>query len=335
MKAPGSARPPGLTDSQATPDVDVISRLLKSILTPDQTLIGVSEIDRKDGRAVFRADIGFAESARPDLFVVAKRFTGPGRAERLYRTLASLYGAVFNPTSVLVSPRPLAYWDDLAVVVYEPVLGTPMHQLSPPEAAEEAARGAARWLATLHSSGIDQDRTLDVANEVANGHLWAEMVATVLGPSTTRIAQLADEVTAMLPALCLSTEAVLHKDFHYEHVLVGSAPKSGPVFGVIDLDETRRGDPAFDLAHFCSYLALADFRNGGSRFGAAARTFLDEYRCRTGWNPNEQFAFFGALLGLKQAKQIVTGRGPQVRPPQQRWAAEVDFVVEAALARIQ
>ena len=42
----------------------------------------------------------------------------------------------------------------------------------------------------------------------------------------------------------------IHKDFHTGHLLVGDS------VWVIDLDEARQGDRAFDLAHFCAYLEL-------------------------------------------------------------------------------
>ena len=42
---------------------------------------------------------------------------------------------------------------------------------------------------------------------------------------------------------------------------------------VIDLDEARQGDPAFDLGHFSAYADLLD----GEEPGALAVMFLDEY----------------------------------------------------------
>jgi aminoglycoside phosphotransferase (APT) family kinase protein len=97
-----------------------------------------------------------------------------------------------------------------------------------------------------------------------------------------------DAVDAVVP---------LHKDFHAGHVLVGDHTC------VIDFDEARMGDPAFDVAHFCTYL---------DQLGAShlVEWFLDSYSAASGWVDKGSLAPFRAYTCLKIAKQAVAGSGP-------------------------
>ena len=109
-------------------------------------------------------------------------------------------------------------------------------------------------------------------------------------------------------------EVPIHKDFHPGHVLVGDD------LCVVDLDEARRGDPAFDVAHFCCYLELGGGYGGSS--GPAA--FLDEYAVATGWTDKGTYDPFCAYTWLKIAKQRTLGRGPCRATATARRAAEVE-----------
>jgi aminoglycoside phosphotransferase (APT) family kinase protein len=120
----------------------------------------------------------------------------------------------------------------------------------------------------------------------------------------------------------------IHKDFHYQHVIVGSR------LGLLDLDEMRFGDPAFDLAHFCQYLELLAVREHWppEAVEPLTRAFLAEYARRTGWKTDGRFRFFAACACLKIAKQLATERGvwPRPRGPEQR--AQLAFALERGLS---
>ena len=76
---------------------------------------------------------------------------------------------------------------------------------------------------------------------------------------------------------------------------------------VIDLDEARQGDPAFDLAHFRSYVQLL---GGEQTPGGLADAFLEEYAAATGWTDHGSLAPFEAYAWLKIARQWTAAAAP-------------------------
>ena len=118
----------------------------------------------------------------------------------------------------------------------------------------------------------------------------------------------------------------VHKDFHYGHTLF-----DGGRLVVIDLDEARWGDPAFDVAHYLANLRLLAVREG---MACAERdrlqsAFLDTYASQTGYRPDARHHFFHAYTCVKIAKQLARGRGPAPAPV----GAERDRQVERILQK--
>jgi aminoglycoside phosphotransferase (APT) family kinase protein len=112
----------------------------------------------------------------------------------------------------------------------------------------------------------------------------------------------------------------IHKDFQYEHVIVG------PSVAVVDLDEARMGDPAFDVAHFLTYLELLAFRSSvpSSDRDEWAEAFLTGYGAAL---EPERLRWYRAYTTVKIAKQLATGSGPHPRPPTAAAAAEAAFML--------
>jgi aminoglycoside phosphotransferase (APT) family kinase protein len=119
-----------------------------------------------------------------------------------------------------------------------------------------------------------------------------------LAESARRLASGWAEVARTLPDV---RAAPIHKDFHAGHVLLGEST------WVIDLDEARQGDPAFDVAHFSGYLDVA-FEQPHS--GRLADLFVREYAAETGWRDPGTFEPHLAYTWLKIAKQWAVGTGP-------------------------
>ena len=63
--------------------------------------------------------------------------------------------------------------------------------------------------------------------------------------------RLASQWATSGPPSPAGAQVPIHKDFHAGHLLIDDS------VWVIDLDEARHGDRAFDLAHFCAYLEFA------------------------------------------------------------------------------
>lgn len=236
-----------------------------------------------------------------------KQFADPSQAARLHRTWAALESLNLGPSAGV--PRLVGLVEDLGIVLYVPANGRPLSaHLASPDAGE-ALRRAAEWLARLHAAPIVLDRRLDLEHEVENACLWAERV----GAAHPQVARAARRLGGQLAACAATVEAdmdvPIHKDFHADHVLVGAR------LVVIDFDEMRIGHRAFDLAHFCLYLRLAEIRSGRpGRFAPLQRAFLTEYEARTGWSADDRFGFFWAYCCLKVAKQLAASTGVRPRP---------------------
>jgi len=254
--------------------------------------------------------------------VFGKAYADAGGAERSFEIFRRVHDAL--PGRV---PQPIGVVADLALVLYQPLDGRPLDDFAGTDEMTDALGRAGAWLADLHGATVALDRTLDPVHEAENVGLWADSVATAEQGLAAEIAALTAELATEVPAT-VERAVPIHKDFHYQHVIVGAD------VGVVDLDEARMGDPAFDLAHFCANLHLLALRTGT---GAAAedgwlRAFLTAYAARSDWVPGTAFRWYTAYTFVKIAKQLVSGSGPRPRPFGEAQASEVTHVVREGLA---
>jgi len=241
--------------------------------------------------------------------VVGKVFAEPQRAQLVYEHLRVLSEAM-PATQGLGVPEPLALLPERGLVVYRHGEGTPLSGIHDPAEALRGVQAAARWLAQLHSSEVTLPRRVDLAQEVKTTREWAELIASLYPWAAARARWVADHWAAQAAAPRRGRAVPLHRDFHPGHVLVGDR------ICVIDLDEARQGDAAFDIAHFCAYVELlmgvpADHGSEGTLSAASlASAFVEEYAAATGWADTGSVAGFTAYTWLKIAKQWATAAGP-------------------------
>jgi aminoglycoside phosphotransferase (APT) family kinase protein len=284
-------------------DVRHMSGVLARALAPTTpgradaiTVESATELASASGRrAVVRYRVRGLDGPTPSL-VVGKVFVEPRRAVLLHQHLLLLSSAPVGTAPSV--PEPLAHVPDLGLVVYRHREGTPLSTVTDPVRLQAGVRGAARWLACLHSCEVELPRSLSLDTEVASTRAWAALIGR-LHPDLAEPAQrLADGWSA--GAVANGRAVPLHKDFHPGHVLVGDG------LHVIDLDEARQGDPAFDLGHFSAYAALLD----RGRPAVLASAFLEEYAAATGWVDRGSLASFRAYAWLKIARQWASGAAP-------------------------
>lgn len=283
-------------------DLHRMTRLLAPVLGPiaasDRVeVMSAQELAVARGRRrVVRYAIAGLDAAGPT-DVVAKVFEEPRRAELLHRHLRVLSAGPFA-TGRWTVPQPLGYLPERALVLYRAGSGVPLSSLLDDAAAEQGVVEAARWLARLHRSGALLPRVLDTTREIGSALQWAATLAAhdaELHRPALRLASRWATVGPPGPAAVVP----LHKDFHPGHVLVDEQ------VCVLDLDEARLGDPAYDVAHFCAYLKC-----GGHRAGDLRGAFVAEYARLTGGVDDVAFARFSAYTWLKIAKQLATRAGP-------------------------
>jgi hypothetical protein len=102
---------------------------------------------------------------------------------------------------------------------------------------------------------------------------------------------------------------------------------------VIDLDEMRAGDPAFDIAHFGANLRLLALREQmpGAELALLESAFLAGYNSLLPYEPDLRHEFFHVYSCIKIAKQLVGGRGPAPVPTAAERSSQVDLILAEGL----
>ena len=262
--------------------------------------------------------------------LIGKIYADRERARRLHSLLAELHALDLAGQECGV-PRPIAYIPELGMAIYVAAGGRTLDQLDGRERMEGVV-SAAHWLAAMHSSGLGLDRRFDLAVESGNLSEWAQIVARQHPPLAEATAHLLERLNWLAQRIELSTTVPIHKDFQYRHIFVDH----GRVV-VIDLDEARTGDPAFDVAHFGANLRLLALREGmtDDQLGLLESAFLDAYASRTGYRPDLRHEFFHAYTCLKIAKQLVRGRGPAPVPTGAELSRQLELILGEGMRCLQ
>src|SRR5438876_712233 len=263
--------------------------------------------------------------------LLGKMYREAARGRRVHEIMRWLWDQAASGSPELGVPRPLGWIPELSMLVYRSAPGRVLGEAILDERAPAYMDMAAAWLATLHGSRLPLERAFDVGAELANLHAWSSAVAE-RDPDQARAAyHIARWLSERSSALGAEAGRPIHKDFHYQHVFVAERAS------VIDFDEARLGDPHFDLAHFCAYLALLV-----CRFPAMSTTldrlrdeFLKSYRRHAEWEINERFAAFYAYTCLKIAKQLCTARGLPPRPQAEEAHRQTAAMLEEGLTALE
>ena len=305
-------------------DTESMSERLRRLLGEDAVVTRAELVATKPRRAVLRYRL---KRAGPKREIFGKLHPDAAHATRAFRTMRLLDQEVFSSCERLRVTRPVGLLPELAMVLYWPTDGVPLDRL-PPEQAAPWARAAAQWLALLHGSRVRLDLHFDAANETTNLGEWATLVGRALPREAAAANRLAGRIGALAAELPLETDVPIHKDFHYQHVIVGEG------LTVIDLDEARLGDPTLDVAHFCANLRLLSLRAQTTDADPARLrdVFLEEYAGLTGWEADARFTVFFAYTCLKMAKQLATGRGPRPTPTGEERSRQALAVLAEGLA---
>jgi hypothetical protein len=275
-------------------------------------------------RAVIAYWTGGRGGDRPAL--IGKVYADPSRATRVHDVLGTLH-ALRTRDGGFAVPRPVALLPELAMSVQESVHGRTLDQLDDRD-RRKGVVAAARWLAILHSLDFDVQRRVSLHSEARKMSQWAVLIAELHAPAGRAAMRLAAQLASRTGRLALKVNVPIHKDYHYQHVFV-----DGGDVTVIDLDEVRGGDPAFDVAHFSANLFLLGAREPRWEEDAARLTalFLASYSTWAAYAPDERHDFFYSYTCLKIAKQLVRGRGPTPVPTGRELERQVYVVLAEGL----
>ena len=206
------------------------------------------------------------------------------RGARVYRSLRRLHAAVGSggPTgSRFLMAEPLAYYDDLGMLVQTAVPGVELSQLGADGDWTGAMRAVADNLAALHDIAVDTEpRTISELTHKLCRPRPDELV--MLRPD------LADAVENIVQALALVDAAepgasVVHGDLGLGQILYAE----GRAF-FVDLDGLCRSHAALDVANLIVSLRL----RLGPMSPEPERAFIERYRER---RPDESLAWLDAF----------------------------------------
>jgi hypothetical protein len=272
-----------------------------------------------------RAVIGYETvgPGGPGPVLIGKIYSDKVRASRAHTMLESLHASRGSGIECGV-PRPVAYLADLGMSLYQASGGHPLDRLKGEE-LRHGVHDAACWLANLHRSTVPLDRRFDLSIEMGKLTAWEELVIQREPAVASMAAELLARIDSLGRRIRLSSSVPIHKDFHYQHVLI----ENGRVV-VIDLDEMRAGDPSLDVAHFGAYLRLLAFRTNVPHddLSGLESLFTDTYASIAEYECDVRHRLFTAYTCLKIAKQLVSGSGPLPPPTGQELSRQLKFVVE-------
>jgi hypothetical protein len=258
--------------------------------------------------------------------LIAKVHADRERARRLHALLVELHTLDQAGHECMV-PRPVAYVPELGMSVYLAAAGRPLDEL-PVAEQDKGVVAAARWLSAFHGLKLHLDRSLDLTVEIRNLADWTQLVAQRHPAAAGAAGRLFEQLFSLAGRIEISTTGPIHKDFQYRHVLVDQGQAV-----VIDLDETRAGDPAFDAAHYCANLRLLAIRGviGPEVLLRLESAFLQGFASRTGYQPDLRHDFFYAYTCVKIAKQLIGGRGPAPAPVGTELSRQLELILSEGL----
>lgn len=267
--------------------------------------------------------------------VYGKLYPAPYLSERAFKVMKTLDDQVFCDTPDLGVPKPLGLIPQLSMLVFVPAKGKLLgdfiakRPLNSPEVIHTIEL-TGQWLAKLHMHQFPLEKVFRVENEIDSIREWSELICNKYPGESQAAQHIADYLVKKAPEFDFNLRTPIHKDFHYEHILVDGGLK------VFDFDEMRLGDPNFDLAHFCANFYLLAYRKKKqtAQFTRLQDLFLSAYAQETGWQLNEKFLFFYIYSCLKLAKQLCKLRGPRPWPEGEEQHAQVWLMLEQGLTAL-
>ena len=274
-------------------------------------VVGVELLKHKPGRRCALAYSLDGPRGRERIF--AKTFKNE-RGAAIFVSMRNFFDALAGD-SVRV-PRPIGYLPEIKLLVTEYVEGRELAAALYEGRSEEAPRRMARAAAAFHGASVACARRWSPQKEIRNTREWIAGLAgrgPGAGPRARELAEVLEAAAASFPARLLTP---IHRDFYPEQLRDADG-----VTALLDLDDTRAGDPAVDVGNFLAHLTLraVQFPAAARGCGLARPAFLEEYRVL---RPElAEDPAFAARVRFFQATSLLRLSG--VYSARERWASVV------------
>jgi hypothetical protein len=215
-----------------------------------------------------------------------------GRGLRTFRVVQQLWRASARYPGFLNLPRPLAYIDEMGLLLEEGVRGRPVTGKRTSTEFMLAGNAAAEALAVIHESGVETEQRIDIEREIARLDRVMDQFGYVLPDGhfllKDLIRHMRDRVKKTTEEEWLPTHGDLKYDqflFHNDH------------FTLIDFDYFAMAETSYDLGKFCGYLIPSQPKDWSQTAAAEeVRTlFIRRYRELRPEATLQRFAVYEAL----------------------------------------
>jgi len=231
----------------------------------------------------------------------------PGnRGLRTYKVVEGLWDAARRHPKLLNLPRPLAFVDEMGLLLEEGIGGKPVSGNRNSTEFMLAAIAAAEAAAVIHESGVHPDERIDLDAELARLDRVAEQFTYVLPEGhfllKDLIAHMRDRVRKTEVEDLLPT----HGDLKYDQFVYHNDR-----FTLLDFDYFAQAETSYDLGKYCAYIVPSAPRDWTHSVAAeeARHLFIRRYR---ELRPNatlQRFQVYEALQFALRAMSAMWGQG--------------------------
>jgi aminoglycoside phosphotransferase (APT) family kinase protein len=219
--------------------------------------------------------------------------------------MLSVAGALGDDLVAVAAPA--AFVADLAMILQEPLVGTPLEALLARRATRAVER-VAQALASVHAAKLETDRHRPVVPALRRMAQRASAIGMVDRRLGGRMVDLVDALLSHTDGLDVGARSLLHGDCKPSQFLVGER------VAILDFDHAGMGDPACDIGDFTATLRQLSAREAvraraarvvrpDDRLHALEERFLAAYTERDGSDPGlpERVPWYRAFALLRKA----------------------------------
>ncbi len=194
------------------------------------------------------------------------------RLGHTFSVMKTLRSNGFGEDSSLKVPSPVLYIPALSFLMMEQAEGQPLREIFESRIDPGPyVKGTARWLARLHNSNIRLDGEFSRDNEIEASRRYARAGSWLFPTLKSDIQSISIRLIDAQKTLPLQARKPIHGDYHPRNIIV-----SPDLTTVIDFEEARMGDPAFDVGYF---VAQTKMTHGlGDATVQAVEAFIQEYQ---------------------------------------------------------
>jgi hypothetical protein len=172
-----------------------------------------------------------------------------GRGWRTFQAVESLWPAAARYPGLLNLPRPLAYIDEMGLLLEESVKGRPVTGNRLSAEFMMAGNAAAEAIAVIHESGVQSDEQIEIERELERLDRVTDQFRYVLPEGHFLLKDLVAHMRGRLRKTEEEDLLPTHGDLKYDQFMFHNDQ-----FTLLDFDYFATAETSYDLGKYCAYL---------------------------------------------------------------------------------